>query len=39
MSAPRMTPGMKVRLGARLLLLQARWDPARLQGPGFAFAQ
>ncbi len=38
MSAPRMTPGMKVRLGARLLLLQARWDPARLQGPGFAFA-
>jgi mannose/fructose/N-acetylgalactosamine-specific phosphotransferase system component IID len=33
-----MTPRMKVRVGARLLLLQARWDPARMQGPGFAFA-
>jgi len=33
-----MTPWMKARVGARLLLLQARWDPARMQGPGFAFA-
>ncbi len=37
-SAFLMTPWMKARLGARLLLLQARWDPARLQGPGLAFA-
>lgn len=33
-----MTPWMKVRISARLLLLQARWDPTRMQGPGFAFA-
>ncbi len=33
-----MTPWMQARVGARLLLLQARWDPARMQGPGFAFA-
>ena len=33
-----MTPWMKARVGARLLLLQARWDPVRMQGPGFAFA-
>lgn len=33
-----MTPLMKARVGARLLLLQARWDPARMQGPGLAFA-
>jgi mannose/fructose/N-acetylgalactosamine-specific phosphotransferase system component IID len=33
-----MTPWMKARVGARLLLLQARWDSARMQGPGFAFA-
>jgi len=33
-----MSPWMKARVGARLLLLQARWDPARMQGPGFAFA-
>lgn len=33
-----MTPLMAARLGARLLLLQARWDPARMQGSGFAFA-
>lgn len=33
-----MTPWMKARVGARLLLLQARWDPARMQGTGFAFA-
>ncbi|MBI3288137.1 MAG: PTS system mannose/fructose/sorbose family transporter subunit IID [Elusimicrobia bacterium] len=30
--------GMKVRVAARLLLLQARWDPARRQGVGFSFA-
>lgn len=35
---PKMSPWMKVRVGARLLFLQARWDPARMQGPGFAFA-
>lgn len=33
-----MTPWMKARISARLLLLQARWDPARMQGPGLAFA-
>lgn len=33
-----MTPLMKLSVTARLLLLQARWDPARMQGPGFAFA-
>lgn len=33
-----MTPWMRLRVAARLLLLQARWDPARMQGPGFAFA-
>lgn len=38
MSELAMTPWMKARVGARLLLLQARWDPARMQGPGFAFA-
>ena len=38
MSGLVMTPWMKVRVGARLTLLQARWDPARMQGPGFAFA-
>ncbi len=29
---------MKARVAARLLLLQARWDPARMQGTGFAYA-
>ena len=29
---------MTVTLAARLLLLQARWDPARMQGTGLAFA-
>lgn len=38
MSAPVMTPWMTARVGARLLLLQARWDPARMQATGFAFA-
>ena len=38
MSGPAMTPWMTARVGARLLLLQARWDPARMQGSGFAFA-
>jgi PTS system mannose-specific IID component len=38
MSERMMTPWMKARIGARLLLLQARWDPARMQGPGLAFA-
>ena len=38
MSEFAMTPWMKARIAARLLLLQARWDPARKQGPGFAFA-
>ena len=38
MSQPAMTPWMLARVGARLLLLQARWDPARMQGPGLAFA-
>ena len=38
MSEISMTPWMKVRIGARLLLLQALWDPARMQGPGFAYA-
>jgi len=40
LSAPSldMTPWMKIRIGARLLLLQARWDSARMQGPGFCFA-
>lgn len=38
MSERMMTPWMKARIGARLLLLQARWDPARMQGLGFAFA-
>lgn len=38
MSELVMTPWMKARVGARLLLLQARWDPARMQGSGFAFA-
>lgn len=33
-----MTAWMKVRIAARLLLLQARWDPARMQGSGFAYA-
>ncbi len=33
-----MTSWMKVRVGVRLLLLQARWDQARMQGPGLAFA-
>lgn len=33
-----MTTWTKVRVGARLLLLQARWDPARMQGTGFCFA-
>lgn len=33
-----MTPWMKACVGARLLLLQARWDPTRMQGTGFAFA-
>lgn len=38
MSEPDMTSCMMARVGARLLLLQARWDPARMQGPGLAFA-
>jgi mannose/fructose/N-acetylgalactosamine-specific phosphotransferase system component IID len=38
MSEPVMTPWMKARVAGRLLLLQARWDPARMQGSGFAFA-
>lgn len=38
MNSPVMTPWMAARVGARLLLLQARWDPARMQGTGFAFA-
>lgn len=38
MTAPVMTPWMTTRIAARLLLLQARWDPARMQGTGFAFA-
>lgn len=38
MNAPVMTPLMTARVGARLLLLQARWDPARMQATGFAFA-
>lgn len=33
-----MTPWMTARIGARLLLLQARWDSARMQGLGFAYA-
>lgn len=38
MSEPVMTPWMQARLAARLLLLQSRWDPARMQGTGFAYA-
>ncbi|MBI4060072.1 MAG: PTS system mannose/fructose/sorbose family transporter subunit IID [Elusimicrobia bacterium] len=38
MSAPKMSSWMMARVGARLLLLQARWDPARMQGLGLAFA-
>lgn len=38
MSEPVMTPAMKARIAVRLLLLQARWDPARMQGSGLAFA-
>lgn len=38
MSEPVMTPWMKARIAGRLLLLQARWDPARMQGAGFAYA-
>lgn len=38
MTVPVMTPWMMTRIAARLLLLQARWDPARMQGTGFAFA-
>lgn len=38
MSEPVMTPAMKARIAGRLLLLQARWDPARMQGTGFAYA-
>lgn len=38
MSAPVMSPLMRLRIAARLLLLQARWDPARMQGTGLAFA-
>lgn len=38
MSELAMSPWMKARVGARLLLLQARWDPNRMQGPGLAFA-
>jgi PTS system mannose-specific IID component len=33
-----MSPLMRLRIGARLLLLQARWDPARMQGTGLSFA-
>ena len=38
MNVKPMTPLMMARVGARLLLLQARWDPARMQGAGFAYA-
>lgn len=38
MSERSMTPAMKARVGLRLLLLQARWDPARMQAAGLAFA-
>lgn len=38
MSEPVMTPWMKARVAGRLLLLQARWDTARMQGIGFAYA-
>ncbi|MCM2305497.1 MAG: PTS system mannose/fructose/sorbose family transporter subunit IID [Elusimicrobia bacterium] len=38
MSELVMTPGMKARIAGRLLLLQARWDTARMQGSGFAYA-
>lgn len=38
MSELRMSPGMKARVAGRLLLLQARWDPARMQGSGLAYA-
>jgi mannose/fructose/N-acetylgalactosamine-specific phosphotransferase system component IID len=38
MIEPVMTPWMKARIVARLLLLQARWDPARMQAVGLAFA-
>lgn len=38
MSEPVMTPWMKARIAGRLLLLQARWDPTRMQASGFAFA-
>lgn len=34
----RLTPWTLARVGARLLLLQARWDPARMQGTGLSFA-
>lgn len=33
-----MSPLLRVRVAARLLLLQARWDPTRMQGTGLAFA-
>ena len=38
MSDKVMAPWLMAQVGARLLLLQARWDPARMQGTGFAFA-
>lgn len=38
MSEPVMTPWMRARVAGRLLLLQARWDTARMQGTGFAYA-
>lgn len=38
MSEPVMTPWLQARVAGRLLLLQARWDPARMQGTGFAYA-
>ena len=36
--ASRMTRRTLARIGMRLLLLQARWDPARMQGTGLSFA-
>lgn len=38
MSQPVMTNRMLARIAGRLLLLQSRWDPARMQGTGFAYA-
>ncbi len=38
MSALSMTPRLRAVVAVRLLLLQARWDPVRMQGAGLAFA-